>query len=81
MYRTRHLLCRGHGQQSDPGEEHWTTVKRIFKYLRRVRDYILVYHDESLEPIRYIDSNFQLDIDSRKSTSGYVIILGGGAIN
>ena len=42
---------------------------------------MLVYHDESLEPIRYTDSDFQSDIDSRKSTSGYVFNRGGGAIS
>ena len=51
--------------QSDLGEEHWTAVKHIFKYLRRTRDYMMVYHDKSLEPVRYIDSDFQSDIDSR----------------
>ena len=58
--------------QSTPGEEHWIAVKHILKYLRRTRDYMLVYQDESLEPIGYTDSNFQLDINFRKSTSGYV---------
>ena len=29
--------------QSEPGEEHWIAVKHILKYLRRMRDYILVY--------------------------------------
>ena len=67
--------------QSDPGERHWTAVKHIFKYLRRTRDYILVYHDESLEPIGYTNSDFQSDIDSRKSTSGYVFTFGGRAIS
>ena len=44
--------------QSDPGKKHWTAVKHIFKYLRRTRDYMLVYQDESLEPVGYTDSNF-----------------------
>ena len=44
--------------QSDPGEEHWITVKHIFKYLRRTRDYMLVFQDESLVPIGYTDSDF-----------------------
>ena len=35
----------------------------------------------SLEPVGYTDSNFQSDIDSRKSTSGYVFTFGGGAIS
>ena len=66
--------------QSDPGEEHWIAVKYILKYLRRTRDYMLVYSSESLETIGYTDSYFQGDIDSRKSTSGYVFTLNGGAI-
>ena len=67
--------------QSDPGEEHWIAVKHIFKYLQRTRDYMLVYQDESLVPIGYTDFDFQSDIESRKSTSGYVFILGGGAVS
>ena len=55
--------------QSDPGEEHWIAVKHILKYLRRTRDYMLVYSSGSLETIGYTDSDFQGDIDSRKSTS------------
>ena len=42
---------------------------------------MLVYQDESLEPIGYTDSDFQSDMDSRKSTSGYVFTFGGGAIS
>ena len=32
-------------------------------------------------PIGYTDSDFQSDIESRKSTSGYVFTLGGGAVS
>ena len=67
--------------QSDPDKEHWIAVKPIFKYLRRTRNYMLVYQDESLVPIGYTDSDFQSDRESRKSTSGYVFTLGGGAIS
>ena len=42
---------------------------------------MLIYQDESLEPVGYTNSNFQSDIDSRKSTSGYVFTFGGGAIS
>ena len=34
-----------------------------------------------LIPIGYTNSNFQLDLDFRKSTYGCVFILGGGAIS
>ena len=63
------------------GEEQWIAVNRILKYLRRTRDYMLVYQDESLEPIRYTNSEFYSDPESRKPTSGYVFTLGGGDIS
>ena len=42
---------------------------------------MLVYHSKDLIPIGYIDSDFQLDLDFRKSTSGCVFTSGGGAIS
>ena len=41
---------------------------------------MLVYRCESLIPIGYIDLDFQSDLDFRKSISGCVFTLGGGAI-
>ena len=34
--------------QSDPGPAHWTAVKHIIKYLKRTRDYMLVFSGENL---------------------------------
>ena len=45
-----------------------------------MRDYMLVYHDENMGCIGYTNSDFQSDIESRKSTSWYVFTLGGAAI-
>ena len=42
---------------------------------------MLVYWCEDLIPIGYTDSDFQSDLDFRKSTSRYVFTLGGGAIS
>ena len=41
--------------QSNLGLKHWQAVKYILKYLRRTRDYMLVYRCEDLIPIGYID--------------------------
>ncbi|KAL5577479.1 hypothetical protein UlMin_019178 [Ulmus minor] len=85
MLCTRPDICFAVGMvsryQSNPGPEHWIDVKHILKYLKRTRDYMLVYSSDSLIPIGYTDSDFQSDKDSRKSTSGYVFTLGGGAIS
>ena len=33
--------------QSNPGEEHWTAVKNILKYLRRTKDLFLIFGGDS----------------------------------
>ena len=84
MLCTRPDICFAVGMvsryQSNPGPNHWAAVKHILKYLRRTRDYMLVYSGQDLVPIGYTDSDFQSDQDSRKSTSGSVFTLGGGAV-
>ena len=84
MLCTRPDICYAVGifsrYQSNPGLEHYIAVKHILKYLRRTRDYMLVYSGSDLEPTGYTDSDFQSNKDSRKSTSGSVFTLGGGAV-
>ena len=44
--------------QSNLGSKHWQAIKHILKYLRVMRDYMLVYRSEDLTLIGYIDSDF-----------------------
>ena len=67
--------------QSNPGFEHWTVVKHILKYLNRTKHYFLVFGGEDLTIQGYTDSDFQSDIDDRKSISGFLFTLGKGAIS
>ena len=66
--------------QADPGLEHWKAVKCILKYLRRTKDFLLVYGGSSLKVEGYTDSSFQSDVDDNKSNSGYVYTLNGGVV-
>ncbi|KAA0035236.1 gag/pol protein [Cucumis melo var. makuwa] len=66
--------------QSNPERDHWTTIKNILKYLRITKDYMLVYGTKDLILTRYTDSDFQTDKDARKSTSGSIFTLNGGAV-
>ncbi|XP_075515598.1 secreted RxLR effector protein 161-like [Primulina tabacum] len=66
--------------QSNPGLDHWIVVKNILKYLWRTRNYMLVYSGGDLKKDGYIDSDFQSDRYTQKSTSGSVFTFGGGAI-
>ena len=84
MLCTRPDICYSVGMvsryQSNPRPKHWQAVKHILKYLQRKRNYMLVYQCEDLIHIGYTNSDFQSDLDFRKSTLGYVFTLGGGAI-
>eukprot|EP00253_Pinus_taeda_P030374 PITA_30374 len=71
---------------SKPGKEHWTAVKRVFKYLRGTSDYGLCYQarlgsDRVLDIHGFVDANLAGDLDQRRSTSGCVFNLFGGAVN
>ncbi|KAL4010631.1 gag/pol protein [Cucumis melo var. makuwa] len=84
MLCTRPDVCYSVGMvsryQSNPGRDHWTAVKNILKYLRRIKDYMLVYGSKDLILTGYTDSDFQTDKDARKSTSGSVFTLNEGAV-
>ena len=59
--------------QSNPGVDHWTTVKNILKYLKRTMDMFLIYGvDKELVINGYVDASFDTDSDDSKSQSGYV---------
>ena len=71
---------------SNPGKEHWTTVKWVFIYLRGTSDYGLCYQGrlglERMLDIRgFFDADSGGDIDQRRSISGYVFSLFGGAVS
>ncbi|KAH9671725.1 hypothetical protein KPL70_017462 [Citrus sinensis] len=55
MLCTRPDICFAVGMvsryQSNPGPEHWTAVKHIMKYLKRTKNYMLVYSGDELIPV------------------------------
>ncbi|KAL9172095.1 hypothetical protein ABFS82_03G022000 [Erythranthe guttata] len=68
--------------QSNPGIDHWKAAKKVMRYLQGTKDYMLTYRrSDQLEVIGYSDSDFAGCVDSRKSTSGFVFLLAGGAIS
>ena len=68
--------------QSNPGMDHWKAAKKVMRYLRGTKDYILTFKRyDNLEVIGYTDSDFTGCVDSRKSTFGYVYLLAGATIS
>lgn len=57
---------------SDLGRDHWQAVKWILWYLRGTMGTILC---------GYVDSDMARDVDSRRSTTCYVYIVGGTTVS
>ena len=66
---------------SRSGKQHWEAVKWILRYLKGLSDTSLYFTGASLKLQGYVDADFAGDIDSRKSTTGFVFTLGGTAIS
>ena len=62
--------------------DHWKAAKRVMRYLKRTKYYMLTYKRlDQLEITGYSDSNFVECLDSLRSTLGYIFMLAGGAIS
>eukprot|EP00249_Psilotum_nudum_P029739 c41022_g1_i1 orf=2-277(-) len=64
-----------------PGLKHWEAVKGIMRYLKGTMDMCIYFSKSSLDLLGYTDSDFVGHVDNKRSTSGYVFTLGGGAIS
>ena len=68
--------------QSNPSTPHWIAAKKVLKYLKRTRDYMLTYsHVDNLQLVAYTDLDLAGCVDDRKSTNGYIFLLAGGAVS
>ncbi|OAE32324.1 hypothetical protein AXG93_809s1050 [Marchantia polymorpha subsp. ruderalis] len=68
---------------SNLGLTHWKLVKRIFRYLRGILDFGLVFTrvDKPSGLTGYSDADWGGCLDTRLSTSGYCFQLNGGTIS
>ena len=65
---------------SNPGKEHWAAVKWILRYLRGTSKVCLCFGNGKPMLDGFTDSDMAGDVDSRKSTSGYLMTFAGGAV-
>ena len=69
---------------SRPGPEHWAGIKRVFHHIKGTLDFGLkfVASDEGNFSLQgFVDADSAGDVSTRKSTSGYVVRLGGATIS
>jgi hypothetical protein len=66
----------------DPGRQHWEAAKRVLRYVQHTKKLGLRYGRKStLEIVGFCDSDRGGDPDEKKSTTGYVFLVGGGAFS
>lgn len=65
---------------SNPNSNHWQAIHIIFKYLKRTVDYGLTYFGFPSVIEGYSDASWTLNLEDHFSTSGWIFLLGGGAI-
>lgn len=63
------------------GLPHWRAAKRVLRYLRgTVGRGIKYLRDSAVKVIAYADSDWAGDIDTRRSRTGFVVTIAGGAV-
>jgi hypothetical protein len=67
-----------------PGQAHMDAALHVLRYLRGTYDQAILYqHVHTLVDTLWgwVDSDWAADVDSRRSHTGYIIMLNGGAVS
>ena len=68
----------------NPGKDHWEAVKWILRYVKGTVGKGLVFDKNKAatsDVVGYVDSDYAGDLDKRRSISGYIFTMCGGAIS
>ena len=65
----------------NPGAQHWQAVQRVFKYLKGTMNFGLCYLGYPSVLEGYSDASWISNGEDHSSTSGWIFLLGGGAIS
>ena len=82
-----HAVCRLSRYLNEPTKVHMTQAKRVLTYLYTTKNNGITYGRKIHGMIGhniifgYADADFASDVDSRKSTTGWVFMFNGGAIS
>ena len=66
---------------SEPNQSHLIAAKRILRYLKKTKNYVLWLCSNNIELLGFSDADYARDVDDRHSTSGYVFMLGDGCVS
>lgn len=66
--------------QDKASEELWTALKRVLRYIKGTLNLKLVYKREGLKLQGFADADWAGDLEQRRSTSGYMFMLGSATL-
>lgn len=66
---------------SNPSKEHQADIKWILSYLGNISRFCLCYGNRKTELSGYLAVDYASDVDSRKSTSSYMMTFVGGVVS
>ena len=76
------IICLISRYMAKPMEIHLQTAKRALRYLKGTVNYGIHYkRGEDGEVLAFTDSDYAGDMDYKKSTSGYVFLMGSSAVS
>lgn len=66
----------------NPTEAHFGVVKKVLKYVKNTVELGIMYNRGTGGEFQsYTDSDYAGDLDDRRSTSGYIFLMAGGAVS
>nr|GEY77202.1 zinc finger, CCHC-type [Tanacetum cinerariifolium] len=75
-----YTVCKLSRYTSNPSQDHWKAIRRIFGYLKRTRQLALYYDRFPAVLEGYSDASWITGSSDCKSTTGWIFTLGGGAV-
>ena len=65
---------------NNPSSKHMSAAKHVLRYLSRMPTLSITYRPPPLHLQGYSDADWAGDMDTRRSTTGYIVMLNNGAI-
>lgn len=65
----------------NPGQGHWKAAKRVLRYLKKTENLGITFTKTGEKLNGFSDADWGANIDDRRSYTGYIFKLAGGAIN
>src|SRR5205814_4744190 len=65
---------------NNPSSKHMAAAKRVLRYLKGTTTFGITYCPPPMRLTGYSDANWAGDIDNRRSTTGYVVMINNGAV-